>query len=70
MQPWRRMKCYHLPVNGWNWRTSFRARLTRLRRPKIICSPSYAVFRSRANTAMLLDLGYMTRGENIQEVWG
>jgi hypothetical protein len=38
-----------------------------LRRPKIIYSPSYAVFRSRANTAMLLDLGHMTRGEHIQE---
>jgi hypothetical protein len=24
-------------------------------RPKIICSPSYADFRSRANAAMLLD---------------
>jgi hypothetical protein len=28
-------------------------RLARLRRPKIICSPSYADFRSRANIAML-----------------
>jgi hypothetical protein len=27
--------------------------LGRLRRPKIICSPSYADFRSRANAAML-----------------
>jgi hypothetical protein len=27
-------------------------------------------FRSRANTAMLLDLGHMTRGEHIWEVWG
>jgi hypothetical protein len=36
---------------------------------KIVCSPSYAVFRSRANTAMLLDLGHMTMGEHIQEVW-
>jgi hypothetical protein len=41
-----------LHVNGWNWR-SFWARLARLRRPKIVCSPSYAVFRSRANAAML-----------------
>jgi hypothetical protein len=40
----------------------------RLRRPKIVCSPSYANF--RANTAMLLDLGHMTRGEHIREVWG
>jgi hypothetical protein len=27
-------------------------------------------FRSRANTAMLLDLGPMTREQNIWEVWG
>jgi hypothetical protein len=53
--------------DGWNWRTSFWARLTRLRRPKIICSPSYADFRSRANTAMVLDLCHMLRGEHI---WG
>jgi hypothetical protein len=45
-------------------------RLARLRRPKIICSPSYEDFRSRANTAMLLDLGHMTRGEHIWEVCG
>jgi hypothetical protein len=67
-QPWRRMKSYHLQVNGWNWRTSFWVRLVRLR-PKIVCSTTYADFRSRANTAML-DLGHMTRGEHIQEVWG
>jgi hypothetical protein len=42
----------------------------RLRRPKIVCSPSYAGFRSKANTAMLLELGHMTRGDDIQEVWG
>jgi hypothetical protein len=30
----------------------------------------YVDFRSRANTAMLLDLGYILRGEHIQEVWG
>jgi hypothetical protein len=29
-----------------------------------------ADFRSRPNTAMLLDLGHMTRGEHIWEVWG
>jgi hypothetical protein len=34
------------------------------------CSPSYANFRSGANAAMLLDLGYMLRGEYIREVWG
>jgi hypothetical protein len=52
------------------WRTSSWVRLARLRRPKIVCSPSYADFRSTANTAMLLDLGHMLRGEHIQEEWG
>jgi hypothetical protein len=47
------MKSYHFQVNGWNWRTSFWARLAWLRRPKVICSSSYVVFRSRANTTML-----------------
>jgi hypothetical protein len=26
--------------------------------------------RSKENTAMLLDLGHMTSGEHIQELWG
>jgi hypothetical protein len=55
-------------INGWHWRTSFWVTLARLKRPKIVCSPSYAHFRSRANTAMVLDLGHMTRGEHIREV--
>jgi hypothetical protein len=33
-------------------------------------SHSYADFRSRANMAIFLDLGCMTRGEHIWEVWG
>jgi hypothetical protein len=37
-------------------------------RPKIICSPSYADFRFRANVAMWLDLDHMTRGEHIWEI--
>jgi hypothetical protein len=35
----------------------------------IICSPSYADFRSRANTAMWLNLGYVISWEHIREVW-
>jgi hypothetical protein len=62
------MKSYHLEVNGWNWITSFWVRLARLRRPKIICSPSYVDFRSMANAAMWLDLDHMTRGEHIWEI--
>jgi hypothetical protein len=69
-QPWRRMNSYHLQVNGWNWRTSSWARLARLRRPKIICSSSYANFRSRAKAVMLLELGHILRGEHIREEWG
>jgi hypothetical protein len=52
-QSWRRMKSYHSQVNGWNWRTSSWVRLARLRRPKIVCSPSYVDFRSRAKAVML-----------------
>jgi hypothetical protein len=65
-QPWRRMESYHSQING--WRTSFWARSARLRRPKIVFSPSYVDFRSRANAAMLLDLGHTLRGEHIREV--
>jgi hypothetical protein len=47
MQPWKRITPYHSQVNGWNWRTSFWARLAWPRRPKIVCSPSYVDIRSR-----------------------
>jgi hypothetical protein len=42
-----------------------RVRSAKLRRPKIVCSPSYADFRSRANVAMWLNLDHMIRGEHI-----
>jgi hypothetical protein len=61
------MKSYHLQANGWNRRTSFWVRSAKLRRPKIICSPSYADFRSRANAAMWLDWNHMTRGEHMDD---
>jgi hypothetical protein len=35
--------------------------LARLRRPKLVCSPSSADLRSRANAVMLLDLGHTLR---------
>jgi hypothetical protein len=38
-QPWRRMKSYHSQVNGWNWRTSLRARSARLRNQKSYVLP-------------------------------
>jgi hypothetical protein len=36
---------------------------------KIVCSPSYEDFTSRANTAVWLDFGHMKRGEHIWEMW-
>jgi hypothetical protein len=44
------------------------SKVTRLRRPKIVCSPSYADFRSRANAVMWLELDHMTRGEHMWEI--
>jgi hypothetical protein len=43
-------------------------RSAKLRRPKIVCSPSYVDFRSRANAAMWLDLDHMIRGEHISVI--
>jgi hypothetical protein len=45
------------------------SRLARLRIPKIVCSPSYMDFRSRANAAMWLEMDHMTGGEHIREIW-
>jgi hypothetical protein len=35
--------------------------LARLRRPKFICSPSYADFRPKTNSAILLDMDHTLR---------
>jgi hypothetical protein len=61
-QPQRRMKFCHSQVNVWNWRTSSQAKLPRLRKPKITCSPSYADYRPKTNAVILLDMGHMLRG--------
>jgi hypothetical protein len=45
-------------------------KLARLRRPKIICSPSYADFRPKTNAVILLDRGYTLRGECLREQQG
>jgi hypothetical protein len=42
-------------------------KLARLRRPKGICSPSYADYRPKTNAIILLDMGHVLRGECIQE---
>jgi hypothetical protein len=39
----------------------------RLRRPKIICSPSYVDFRPKTNAVILLDIGHTLKGEHAQE---
>jgi hypothetical protein len=43
-------------------------RLARPRRPKIVCSPSYVDFRSRANTTRGLDFDHMMRQEHTRDV--
>jgi hypothetical protein len=44
--------------------------VSQAQKTKIICSPSYADFKSRANTAMCLGLGHMIRGEHLGELCG
>jgi hypothetical protein len=44
--------------------------VSQAQKPNIVCSPSYADFRSRANVAMLLDLGHTLSGEHIREELG
>jgi hypothetical protein len=39
------------------------AKLARLRRPKITCSPSYVNYRPKTNVVVLLDMGHTPRGE-------
>jgi hypothetical protein len=51
-----------------NWRTSSWVKSARLRRPKIVCSPSYADFRSRENAAMWSDLDHKKKGRHIWEI--
>jgi hypothetical protein len=57
------MKFCHSLLNGWNWRTSSEAKLARLRRPKIIHSPSYVDYRPKTNAAILLDMTHTIRRE-------
>jgi hypothetical protein len=52
----------------WMERGNIILMLARLRRPKIICSPSFVDFRSRANTARGLDFGHMIRREHTRDV--
>jgi hypothetical protein len=65
--PEQRMKFCHFQVNGWNWRTSFKAMLARLRKSKIACSTSYADYRPKTNAVISLDMGHTLRGECTRE---
>jgi hypothetical protein len=56
------MKFCHPQVNGWNWRTSSKVKLVRLRRPKAACSPSYVDCRPKTNEAILWNTGH-TKGK-------
>jgi hypothetical protein len=51
-------------------RTSFWVMLAWPKRPKMVCSPSYADIRSRANTTRGLDSDHMIKQEHTREVWG
>jgi hypothetical protein len=42
-------------------------KLARLRKPKLVGSPSYVDFRPKTNAVILLDMSYMLREEHIQE---
>jgi hypothetical protein len=44
-----------------------KAKLARFRRPKIICSSSYADFRPKTNVVILLDMGHTLSRECMQE---
>jgi hypothetical protein len=55
------MKFCHLQVYGWNWKTSRLVKLARLRRPKILCSPSCTDYTPKTNAVILLDMDH-TKG--------
>jgi hypothetical protein len=43
--------------------------VSQAQKTKIVCSPSYVDFRSRANAAVWLDWDHMTRGEHIWVIY-
>jgi hypothetical protein len=61
------MKSYHTQVNGWNWRTSFSARLSWPKIPKVACSPSHEDFGTRVNTRRF-DFDHIIRQEHTREI--
>jgi hypothetical protein len=44
--------------------------ISQVTRPKLVCSPSYVDFRSRAMAVILLDFGHTLKGVHIWEEWG
>jgi hypothetical protein len=61
-EPQRRMKFSHSQINAWS-REYHLKQLSRLRRPKITCSPSYVDYRHKTNTVIVLDISHTLRGE-------
>jgi hypothetical protein len=43
-------------------------KLVKLRRPKIVCSPSYADYRAKTKAVIVLDMDHTVRGEHAQEL--
>jgi hypothetical protein len=58
-------KFCHSQLDKWNWKTSSLAMLARLRRPKIICSPSYDFWSSAWLTSSLAMLARLRRPKII-----
>jgi hypothetical protein len=44
-------------------------KLARLRRPKIICSPSFADYRPKINAVILLDMGHTRGRTHMGGIW-
>jgi hypothetical protein len=53
----------HVGITTHTTGTSLPVKLARLRRPKIVCSPSYVDNRPKTNAVILLDMGHTLRGD-------
>jgi hypothetical protein len=69
-QPQRRMKFYHSKINGWNYRTSSKEKLARLRRPKIACSPPHVDYHMQNKYSNIIGHGSHTKGRPCMEEIG
>jgi hypothetical protein len=55
-------------MNGTGEHHFKKAKLVRLRRPKIACSPSYADYRPKTNAVILLDMGGMCILQKMNQI--